>query len=154
MSFCIFLYIDHLEEANVQVVQVDIEEEKSPPPLQMKTLKPKFVPPIIRFDVLVDEWKKAPNTKGTQTKRPVKKQIKDIFFFGWFKPFLIKLALFINSTYDVTSDGILADSFIEGTIYTKYVGNEFDPGTFIYTFSSSFSSSFKFLSTRCLWADM
>ena len=96
----------------------------------MKTLKPKFVPPIIRFDVLINEWKKAPQCKGTQTKRPVKKQIKDIFFVAWFKPFLIKLALFINSTYDVTSDGILADSFIEGTIYTKYVDNESDLGGF------------------------
>ena len=104
----------------------------------MKTLKPKFVPPIIRFDVLVDEWKKTPNMKGTQTKRPVTKQIKDIFFVAWFKPFLIKLALFINSTYDVTSDGILADSFIEGTIYTKHVNNESNPGIFIYTFSNTF----------------
>ena len=120
-----------LENEPTVAIQIDIlGEEKSPPLLQMKTLKPKFVPPIIRFDVLVDEWKKAPNMKGTQTKRPVTKQIKDIFFVAWFKPFLIKLALFINSTYDVTSDGILADSFIEGTIYTKYVDNESNPGGF------------------------
>ena len=121
-------YLENWPTVAVQIKEEDFEEEKSTPLLQLKSLTPKFVPPIIRFDVLVKEWKKPPNTKGTQTKRPVKKQIKDIFFLARLKPFLIKLFLFINSTYDVTSDGILADSFIEGTIYTKHVDSESDPG--------------------------
>ena len=115
-------------ETNTVEVQVDIEEEKSASILQSFTWKPKFVSPS--FDVLIEEWKKEPNGKGTQTKRPIKKQIKDIFFVPWLKPFLIKLALFISSTYDVTSDGVLANSFIRGTIYTKYVDNMSDPGGF------------------------
>ena len=123
-------------ETNTVAVQVDIEEEKSASILQ----SPKFVSSIIRFDVLIEEWKKEPSGRGTQTKRPITKQIKDIFFVPWLKPFLIKLALFISSTYDVTSDGVLANSFIRGTIYTKYVDNMSDPGGFhtyyLYAFSS------------------
>ena len=128
MFFWLRLDIDHLENGPTVAVQVDIEEEKSASILQSFTWKPKFVSSIIRFDVLIEEWK--PKGRGTQTKRPVTKQIKDIFFVPWFKPFLIKLALFINSMYDVTSDGVLANSFIRGTIYTKYVDNMSDPGGF------------------------
>ena len=127
-------------ETNTVAVQVDIEEEKSASILQSFTWKPKFVSSIIRFDVLIEEWKKEPSGRGTQTKRPITKKIKDIFFVPWLKPFLIKLALFISSTYDVTSDGVLANSFIRGTIYTKYVDNMSDPGGFhtyyLYAFSS------------------
>ena len=94
---------------------------------------PKFVPPIINLDALMKEWKHvhvqspSANTKVTQSKKTLKKQIKDMFSGISLKPFLISLTLFLFSTYDVGSDGILANSFIGGTIYTKNVENQSDP---------------------------
>ena len=67
------------------------------------------------------------NTKVTQSKKTLKKQIKDMFSGTWLKPFLISLTLFFFSTYDVGSDGIVANSFIGGTNYTKNVENQSDP---------------------------
>ena len=106
-------------------VQADIIEEESAPLLKSFTWEPKFDLPDLA--ILLKEWKDAPNTKGTQTKKPVTKQIKDFFFVPWLKPFLISIALFLSSTYDVGSDGILANSFIGGTNYTKNVENQSDP---------------------------
>ena len=40
---------------------------------------------------------------------------------NWFKVAAIALAFFASSTYDVTSDGLLAESFIGGTNYTRHV---------------------------------
>ena len=105
-------------------IQADIEEEESAPLLQSFTWKPKFDLPNLA--VLLKEWKDTPNTKGTQTKRDRKKLIKDIFSIKWLKPFFISLVLFLSSTYDVGSDGILAHSFIGGTNYTKIVKNQSD----------------------------
>ena len=105
-------------------VQADIIEEESAPLLKSFTWEPKFDLPDLA--ILLKEWKDAPNMKGTQTKRDRKKLIKDIFSIKWLKPFFISLVLFLSSTYDVGSDGILAHSFIGGTNYTKIVKNQSD----------------------------
>ena len=89
---------------------------------------PTFVLHTVDFAKLVEEWKGPPNTKGTQfPEKKVRRKNKKQSLVAWLKPYLISLALFLCSTNDVVSDGILANSFIGGTNYIKNVENQSDP---------------------------
>ena len=89
-------------------------------------LKPKFIVPIIDIKALWRELISKPekNTRATQTKRSKKQWFKDSFNTkqlksNWFKIAFVSFALLVSSSYDVISDGLLADSFINGHEYIK-----------------------------------
>ena len=89
-------------------------------------LEPQFIVPIIDIKALWRELISKPemNTKATQTKRSKKQWFKDTFNTNqlksnWFKIAFVSFALLVSSSYDVISDGLLADSFINGQEYIK-----------------------------------
>ena len=57
----------------------------------------------------------------TQTLQLKKRKVVNFLKSNWFKLAAIALAFFASSTYDVSSDGLLAKSFIGGTNYTRHV---------------------------------
>ena len=135
-AFLITMNIEMTEDTGHSSITMDVaiqtqEKEKKK---EKMNLKPKFMAPVINFTALWNEWKSEPkkqeiemtdlNTKSTQTKRSKKKWMKDAIKTNWFKMAVISFALLISSTYDVVSDGLLAESFINGENYTKYTKYE------------------------------
>ena len=57
--------------------------------------------------------------KKTQTKMTMKKKIKAALTANWLKIGIISFLLFASSSYDLTSDGLLSYTFLNGTYYIK-----------------------------------
>ena len=128
-----------VEETEHFVVKYDaavqtIGKEKA----EKSSWKPKFSIPTIHFNDIGREFRKSDssdssqtpielddlNSKATQTIKPKKskkKKVTNFFKSNWFKVAAIAFAYFISSSYDVSSDGLLAKSFFEGTKYTRHV---------------------------------
>jgi len=60
------------------------------------------------------------NEKSIQTKKATKiENVKKFVKSNWLKASVISFLLFVSSTYDVVSDGLLSHSFLSGAYYTK-----------------------------------
>ena len=57
--------------------------------------------------------------KATQTKMTMKEKIKARLTANWLKIGIISVLLFASSSYDLTSDGLLSYTFLNGTYYIK-----------------------------------
>ena len=131
-AFLITMNIEMTEATGHSNITMDmaIQTQEKEKKKEKMNLKPKFMVPVINFTALWNEWKSDPkkqeieltdlNTKATQTKRSKKKWVKNAIKTEWFKIAVVSFALLISSSYDVVSDGLLADSFINGANYTKY----------------------------------
>ena len=64
--------------------------------------------------------------KKTQTKMTMKKKIKAALTANWLKIGIISFLLFASSSYDLTSDGLLTYTFLNGTYYIKRFSNRPD----------------------------
>ena len=93
--------------------------------------KPKLAAPVIDFKILLNELKskfnldsvnlKSFKSTSSQTKTKKGKQIKNLVKSNWLKVAVVSFAFFVSSSYDLISDGLLTQSFIGGTNYTKQV---------------------------------
>ena len=64
--------------------------------------------------------------KKTQTKMTKKEKIKATLTANWLKIGIISFLLFASSSYDLTSDGLLSYTFLNGTYYVKKFPNRPD----------------------------
>jgi len=113
--------------------QTQVKEREIKIPIK----KPQFKAPWIDFGYLWKEFKNfnsnhqestknlntldSPlNDKLNQIKKTTKiENVKKIVKSNWLKASVISFLLFVSSTYDVVSDGLLSYSFLNGTYYTK-----------------------------------
>ena len=105
-----------------------------------KASKWKITIPVINIKKLWQEWKSRKkdkesqivdlNSKATQTKYSRKKQLKDLVKSKQFLAVITSLAYVGFSIYDNVTDGILAQSFLEGTHYNYVVDHTLEGRNF------------------------